>query len=316
MPDEFSLIEKYFTWNKPPKSIALGVGDDAALLNTPINKQLVVSVDTLVAGVHFPEETDAHAIAHKALAVNLSDLAAMGADPAWFTLSLTLPEADDEWLSEFSEGLKSLADRHDIFLIGGDTSRGSLSITIQVMGFVEKNKALLRSGANHGDKIYVTGNLGDAAAGLAAIQGDLFFDPNDTAECVSKLEYPQPCNHISRSIRGFASACIDISDGTLADLQHILKASKLGAIINTDKIPLSPVLQKLDRIKALELALTGGDDYQLLFTLSPLKEFQLLSIAESRKLSISCIGTVDKSIHGIQLTPDLSLEQTGFTHFS
>ena len=315
MSKEFSLIQKYFTWDKPPKSVAVGVGDDAAILNVRENKQLVISVDTLVSGVHFPEETEPHAIAHKALAANLSDLAAMGADPAWFTLSLTLPEVDDDWLSEFSAGLRNLADQNDIFLVGGDTTQGSLSITIQVIGFTETNKAILRTGAKHGDKIYVTGTLGDAAAGLQIIQDKLFFEPQDAAECISRLEYPQPRNNISRVIRGFASSCIDVSDGTLADLQHILDASNVGATINTDHIPLSPSLKKLSPQIAKELALTGGDDYELLFTLSPLKEHQLTSITESRKIPITCIGSIDKNIKGIQLSPKIELLTTGFQHF-
>ena len=315
MASEFSLIQKYFTWDKPPKFLDVGVGDDAAVLTPPENKQLVISVDTLVAGVHFPEETEAHAIAHKSLAVNLSDIAAMGADPAWFTLSLTLPSIDDDWISEFSGGLKELADQYNIFLIGGDTSRGPLSITIQVMGFVEKNKALLRSGAQHGDKIYVTGTLGDAAAGLKVIQDKLFFEPHDATECISQLEYPQPRNNISRLIRGFASSCIDISDGTLADLQHILDASGMGASININSLPLSSALKKLDPNKAQELALTGGDDYELLFTLSSLKEYQLTAISQHRKTPITCIGTIDRSITGIKLTPNIELAHTGFQHF-
>jgi len=316
MADEFSLIKKYFTWEKSPISVELGVGDDAAILNTPNKKQLVTSVDTLISGVHFPKETDAHAIAHKALAVNLSDLAAMGADPAWFTLSLTLPSIDEDWLSDFSNGLKTLAEQHDIFLVGGDTSQGVLSITIQVMGFVDTGKALLRSKANHGDKIYVTGTLGDAAAGLSILQNNLHLEPEDAAECVSQLEYPQPRNAISRLIRGFASSCIDISDGMMADLQHILDTSNTGAIINTNNIPLSAALQKIDTSKALELALTGGDDYELLFTLKPIKEHQLMAIAEKRNLPITCIGTINDGIEGIKLDPTVKLSQAGFQHFT
>lgn len=316
MANEFSLIEKYFTWDKIPKSVELGVGDDAAILNLIDNKSLVVSVDTLLEDVHFPKETDAHAIAHKALAVNLSDLAAMGADPAWFTLSLTLPKINDEWLQEFSAGLKALADKHNIFLVGGDTCQGSLSITIQVIGFVEKDKTLLRGGAKHGDKIYVTGTLGDAAAGLAVLQDKLHLEPQEATTCVSQLEYPQPRNNISRLIRGFASACIDISDGTLADLQHILKASHMGANINTQQLPLSPALQKLEKETALTLALTGGDDYELLFTLNPIQEHQLNIAAEKRKLQITCIGSIDETITGIKLSPDIHLSQTGFQHFT
>ena len=316
MADEFSLIEKYFTWKTAPKSVELGVGDDAAILSPPNNKHLIISVDTLVAGVHFPAETEAHAIAHKALAVNLSDLAAMGADPAWFTLSLTLPSANEKWLDEFSTGLKTLADKHNIFLVGGDTCRGALSITIQVIGFADKAKAILRSGAKHGDKIYVTGTLGDAAAGLAVLQDKLHLEPQDAAECVSQLEYPQPRNNISRLMRGFASSCIDISDGTLADLQHILDASHVGAIINTRQIPLSPMLQTLEHEKAIKLALTGGDDYELLFTLNPIKEHQLKTATEKRKLPITCIGVIDETITGIKLNPKVNFSSTGFQHFS
>ncbi len=317
MTDEFSIIERYFTWDDPPKSVHKSVGDDAALLNLPLEQQqLVVSVDTLISGVHFPVETNAHAIAHKALAVNLSDLAAMGAEPAWFTLSLTLPDIDTEWLSEFSEGLKSLAKLHNIFLVGGDTCRGKLSITIQVMGFVKQGKALLRSTAQQGDHIYVTGTLGDAAAGLAVLQNRLFLNPQDTAECVSKLEYPQPRNSMSRLLQGYASACIDISDGLLADLQHILDASKVGAKINTHTIPLSSALKKLDHSKALELALIGGDDYELLFTISPLKAYQLKPLIRSRKLNIRCIGTIDQSMDKIKLHPEINLLHNGYQHFS
>ena len=316
MADEFSLIERYFTWANPPKSVTKSVGDDAAILNVPQKQQLVVSVDTLISGVHFPPETAAHAIAHKALAVNLSDLAAMGAEPAWFTLALTLPDIEHEWLSEFSAGLKSLAEQHNIFLVGGDTCRGPLSISIQVMGFVTTDKALLRSTAQHGDKIYVTGTLGDAAAGLAVLQNNLFLEPADVADCVSQLEYPQPRNAISRLLGGFASSCIDLSDGLLADLQHILTASQVGAHINTHTIPLSPILKKLHRDKALELALTGGDDYELLFTLSPLKEYQLKPLMRSRNIAMRCIGTIDQSIHHIELQPDVKTLRQGYQHFS
>ena len=182
---EFDLIEKYFTWEGSTSSVdtqtnvAVGIGDDAAVLNIPKLTQLVTSIDTLISGVHFPENTPPKAIGHKALAVNLSDLAAMGATPEWFTLALTLPDVNHEWLSEFSAGLKALAQQFNIMLVGGDTTRGPLSISIQVMGFVESNHALLRSGANTGDKIYVTGTLGDAAVGLQTIKNKLSLSSND-----------------------------------------------------------------------------------------------------------------------------------------
>lgn len=321
MTDEFSIIDRYFNWQYQARfpaleAIKLGIGDDAAVLTMPSNKQLVVSVDTLIEGVHFPADTSPHAIAHKALSVNLSDLAAMGADPAWFTLALTLPSIDEVWLQEFSSSLKELSNQQAIYLIGGDTTKGKLSITIQAMGWVDPLNIMKRSGANHGDYLYVSGTVGDAAAGLAVLQQRLYLNPYDTSECVSRLEYPQARLPLSRLIRGFATACIDVSDGLMADLGHILKASKLGAKINVSQLPMSPVLKKLhDQQKALQYALAGGDDYELLFTIKPADELRLRELVERRKLPITCIGVLDKQVTGIAFDEDVPMNTLGYQHF-
>lgn len=320
MIDEFSLIEKYFNWKNvsnalSAKSISIDIGDDAAVLNVPEKKQLVVTTDTLIAGVHFPVDTSPHAIGHKSLAVSLSDLAAMGADPAWFTLALTLPEVNEHWLEEFSVGLKTLAEQYAVQLVGGDTTKGELSITIQAMGWVDPEQVLTRSGAQHQDKIYVSNTLGDAAAGLGVLQEKLFLDPYDATECVSQLEYPQPQHSLSRLVRGFATSCIDVSDGLVNDLQHILKTSRVGVTLNTNKIPLSHVLKKLEKDKALAYALSGGDDYELLFTIKPRDEFRFLELVEKRGLKVTCIGMVDEGSDGVKFEPHFDLESSGYKHF-
>lgn len=303
---EFNLIEQYFKWDNAPETVALSVGDDAAILNIPVNQQLVTSVDTLISGVHFPEDTSAHAIGHKALAVNLSDLAAMGAIPKWFTLALTLPEINQSWLEAFSSGLKSIADEHNCFLIGGDTTRGPLSITIQVMGLVESGKALLRGGAKVGDKIYVTGTLGDAAFGLRNKDNDF---------CKQRLDYPSPRLLESGFIKAFASSCLDISDGLLQDLSHILKASSVGAELDLSLLPLSNELRRINNVEAINYALSGGDDYELLFTIPSDKQALF-----HQKLSKSggvypYIGTITQEKETIMDEKGHKLISKGYNHF-
>ncbi len=313
---EFDLIQKYFTWDNAPNDVVIAVGDDAAVLDIPTGKQLVTSIDTLISGVHFPENTPAISIGHKALAANLSDLAAMGANPKWFTLALTLPEIDENWLEGFSKGLKALAQRHDCFLIGGDTTRGPLSISIQVMGVVDTNKALLRSGAKVGDKIYVTGTLGDAAAGLQSVLQTLVLSDKDREFCQNQLNNPSPRLDESKIIQRYASACIDVSDGLLQDLSHILKASKVGAELNVPALPLSSALHSLDNVVAIYFALTGGDDYELLFTVPAKHEDEFLI---DNKGSATCIGIITE--HSNKMTDesgnDLSnLNNKGYNHFN
>ena len=320
MPSEFDLIQDYFNWQQASDSVQIGIGDDAAVLNLPDHQkqQLVISVDTFIEGVHFPENTPADAIGHKSLAVNLSDLAAMGAAPAWFTLALTLPESNPTWLHDFSKGLKKLADQHSIALIGGDTTRGSLSITIQVMGFVETGKALLRSSAKPKDKIYVSGNLGDAAIGLAILQNRLeeqSISPQANKTCQDALNYPQPQNFLSKIIQLYANACLDISDGLLQDLGHILKASNVGARLDLDNIPLSDSALENGRKDALAYALTGGDDYQLLFTVAEKNEQKLLDDIAKTHYKISCIGEIDSKLGKITDHLGNLISAKGYQHF-
>jgi thiamine-monophosphate kinase len=265
--DEFDIIRRYFTQQSVARADVLtGIGDDAALLRVSPQVDLVVCMDTLVAGIHFPLDTPPAAIGHKALAVNLSDLAAMGAEPAWATLALTLPESNAFWLEEFSRGFFALAGQYGVQLIGGDTTHGPLAVTVQAHGLVPRGTALHRAGARAGDRIYVTGYLGDA--GLA-----LHLKQIAGGELRRRLDYPQPRIEAGLALHGVASAAIDISDGLLADLGHLLEADRLGARIDVDCLPRSPAfLDVLDgpglggQPLFHELPLSAGDDYELCFT--------------------------------------------------
>jgi len=317
---EFNLIEEYFTWVDTPEDVAIAVGDDATVLDIPKNKQLVTSIDTLISGVHFPENTKPFSIGYKALAVNLSDIAAMGATPKWFTLALTLPEIDTVWLEGFSAGLKTIAKQYGCFLVGGDTTRGPLSISIQVLGLVDTNQALLRSGAKLGDKIYVTGTLGDAAVGLKNIQGVVSLSSKDSDYCQQRLNQPMPRLIESNVIKHFASSCIDVSDGLLQDLSHILKASKVGAMLDESLLPLSSALKNMKRESANDYASDGGDDYELLFTIPIDKEHQFLeAIHNIKSAKTTCIGIItkykDQSEQQIVNKTGLVLTSTGYNHF-
>ena len=265
--DEFSLIERYFSTIRYSETPAfLGQGDDAAILDIPDGQQLVCSVDTLISGKHFPIDTSASDIAHKALAVNLSDLAAMAATPAWFLLSLTIPNSDENWLSEFSNTLRKQAQKYQVELVGGDTCKGELSISIQIMGLVERGKALTRSDARVGDMIVVSGVLGTAALGLSAIQGKVSLPESELDVVIKALNRPVARLELQSFLQEFATSCIDCSDGLIGDLRHILKASKVGAILRLDKIPMHPWIQSNEQY---HLALIGGDDYELCFTMNP-----------------------------------------------
>lgn len=294
MNNEFDLIGRYFDWQDQCQAhLAIGVGDDAAVLDVPHGQQLVVTADTLVESVHFPEDTDPYAIAVKALAVNLSDLAAMAATPAWFTLSLTLPEFDEEFLGRFSQGLRDTADLHGIALVGGDTTRGRLTISIQAMGLVPKNKAVLRSGAVVDDDIYVTGDLGAAALGLLIAQGKTSA-PDESGYCLSRLNLPVPRLSVGLALQSLASAMIDCSDGFIADLSHLLKASSLGAVIERDALPVSkPVEDVLSKnADNWRLVLGGGDDYELIFTAAPAYRKQVQDIALAKQCQIARVGVL------------------------
>jgi len=288
---EFALIERYFrSCGAQRTDVALGVGDDAALLRVPAGCELVAATDTLVAGVHFPQDSPADSIGHRSLAVNLSDLAAMGARPAWALLALTLPQADEAWLGEFATGLGELARSHEVALVGGDTTRGPLCVTVQLLGFVPAGAALTRSGARAGDVLFVSGTCGDAAAGLAIEQ-----------------------------LRGFASACIDVSDGLLADAGKLASASHVGVELSYSEVPLSePLAALLGERRARELALTGGDDYELCFAVPPHNIARLLAQLPPQDWRYTRIGAL-RAAPGASVVGDgtvMEFSHSGYEHFS
>ena len=313
---EFNLIRDYFTWNTTSSNIKLSVGDDAAILAPESGKDLVISVDTSISGRHFPADTPARDIGHKVLAVNLSDLAAMGATPSWFTLALTLPEYNPEWLQQFSEGMHALADKHNIHLVGGDTTRGALSITIQVAGTVPTGQALLRSGAQTGDLICVSGYLGDAAAGLACLQQRLTLTEAHQQYCIEQLNHPAPQIVLGQLLRGQAHSCMDISDGLSADLSHILKRSDKGARIDSQQLPYSPALLSLTSEQRRQYALQGGDDYELLFTIAPERFEALRAAAEKVGVLVTVIGEITDRSGELVIDGEIVSEPQGFNHFS
>lgn len=319
---EFELIQRYFQRKgSPQKDVALGIGDDAALLNPPAGQQLVIAIDTLVHGVHFPENTSPYDIGWKALAVNLSDLAAMGAEPAWFTLALTLPESSESWLTEFSAGLFDLANQYGLALVGGDTTRGPLTVTVQIAGYVPTGKALLRAGANHGDRIFVTGSLGDATLALKMLADHLPESAHDYPDLLERLNLPQPRIKEGCAIRGIASCAIDISDGILADLQHMLDASGTGAEIYLNQIPYSSQARKLmaSHPDIRNSLLTGGDDYELCFCVPPAKLEQLEQIASDNHLQFTEIGQISDT-KGLSCFDEagkvVEIDVRGYTHFA
>lgn len=314
--NEFDIIRHYFT-RQPcrPEGLTLGIGDDAAVISVPEAHELVVAMDTLVSGVHFPDAAAAGDIGWKALAVNLSDLAAMGAEPRWATLSLTLPEADENWLADFSSGFFDLAAQYRMDLIGGDLCHGPLSITVQVHGLVPAGQALTRQGARPGDGIYVTGTLGDAAYALAEAvvtspDHDYFFH---------RLARPQPRVVCGMALRGIATSAIDISDGLVSDLQHVLDASRVGANILAVSIPVSqPLNQALGEEEAVRVALTGGDDYELCLTAPVAEADRLRAIGDTHQVPVTQIGTIMPSpglhIEGRNL--EIPERGGGYRHFN
>lgn len=315
---EFEIISNYFSYSFPLRpDVILGVGDDAAICTVPAGMQLALAIDTLVEGVHFPITTAPEDIGYKALAVNLSDMAAMGATPAWMTLALTCPQANDQWLAKFSQGLQELAQAAQVSLIGGDTTRGPLTVTVQIAGFVPTNSTLQRRGAQPGDGIYVTGQLGDAGLGLACTRGQIDLPPEAQKYVESRLNRPTPRWQEGQALRGIASSAIDISDGLAADLGHILQQSGVGASVFVEDLPLSKVLHTyLPKETAWNLALSAGDDYELCFTVPPSRESML-----QRALPVGTythIGIIEQTL-GLRCVfkdgREFLVEKGGYQHF-
>ena len=318
---EFDIIARYFNRQRNVRRDVLqGIGDDCALMSVAEKQQLAVSCDTLVAGNHFLPDIAPADLGHKALAVNISDLAAMGADPAWVSLALTLPEIDEEWLAAFSDALFEQLDYYDMQLIGGDTTRGPLSMTLTVHGLVPAGRALLRSGARIGDWIYVTGTLGDSAAGLALLQDRLSVADKDQRDFLLRRHLrPQPRVLQGQALRDLASAAIDISDGLISDLGHILKASACGANLYLDDLPISAALQAAcPREQVLQWGLSGGEDYELCFTVPELNRGALDVALGSLGVDFTCVGQITPATEGLQLWQGeqrLELQWRGYDHF-
>lgn len=318
---EFEVIDRYFRRLTSPRAdVDLGVGDDCALLTVPPGQTLALSMDTLVEGRHFLPGTDPETLGHKSLAVNLSDLAAIGAEPAWVTLSLTLPQADADWLNGFARGFGQLAQRFKVALVGGDTTQGPLAITVQAHGFVPLEQALRRDGAQAGDFIYVSGCLGDAGLAYAVRQG-LELDEATAAALCARLDRPVPRIELGLALRGLANSTIDVSDGLAADLMHICEASgPLGARLVLERLPLSAAVRRhVERHGDWLLPLSFGDDYELCFTVAPAHHADVQRLARHLALNLTQIGVVAPE-PGLQVHyPDATvrrLEPRGFDHFA
>lgn len=318
---EFELIRRYFSRSGMTRpDVILGMGDDCALLHVPAGMELAVSIDILVEGRHFPVGTDARAVGHKALAVGLSDLAAMGATPAWVTLALSLPDVDECWLDGFAAGLFALADEYGMQLVGGDTVRGPRVITLQVHGLVPQGQAMQRGRAREGDRIYVSGTPGDAGLGLAIVEERLVAEPALSAVLRQRLDYPRPRIPLGKALRGLASAAIDISDGLAADLQHILDCSGVGAVVELANLPRSAAMRQVfgNPADCWPYILTAGDDYELCFTVPPGQVPAVEELCATLDCPCTCIGRIESG-HKLQLLqPDgrpWIQSVSGFDHF-
>ncbi len=317
---EFDVIDRYF--RRPAKSAILGVGDDAALVSPARGCELAISVDMLVEGRHFDAGVDPESLGHKTLAVNLSDMAAMAAKPRWALLAGALPRADAAWLESFARGFFALADVHGVELIGGDTTRGPLNLCVTILGEIPAGSALRRAGARPGDSIWVTGRLGDAALALAHRRGDVKLDKDELEASLRALMRPEPRVDFALRLRGVATSAIDVSDGLAGDLQHLLRASGVGARIDIASLPRSAALERLlgggARRAALQCLLAGGDDYELCFTAAPENDRAIAERARATGVSAARIGTIIEGSglilrdeRGIALSPP-----PGFDHFA
>jgi thiamine-monophosphate kinase len=314
--DETDLIERYFRHLGPHRSdVELGIGDDAALLRVPDGVELVLTTDALVEGAHFRPGAAAHSLGHRALAVNLSDIAAMGAQPAWALLSLNLPAADESWLHEFASGFGALAARHNVALVGGNLARGPLSITVELAGFVPRGQALRRDGARPGDGLYVSGSVGDAAQGLLLLQQPAA--DADAQYLRQRLEYPTARVELGEALRGVASACIDVSDGLHVDALRLLHASGCGAELQISQLPLSEALRRTAGADAWQMGLKGGEDYELCFTAAPQLRGRIDELAQTTAAPLHCIGRVRQE-SGITLKSGnrvMQFSTSGWDHF-
>jgi thiamine-monophosphate kinase len=317
---EFEIIRRFFTHR--PRHAVLGVGDDAAIVRARRGMELVITTDMLVAGRHFSRDADPRKLGHKSLAVNLSDIAAMGATPRWATLALSLPRADARWLSAFSRGFMDLARRHGVDLVGKDTTRGPLNVCVQVVGEVPRGRALRRDGARTGDDVWVSGTLGDAALALAA--GRLGLAARDRRALRSKLDAPAPRIALGVALRGIARSAIDVSDGLIADLGHICERSRVAAEVELDRVPVSAIVKRhLDRSAARTAVLAGGDDYELIFTAGNGERASIARLAARLRLRLTCIGRIIRGRRGVPpvtvLGPDgkpLAPARKGYEHFA
>lgn len=326
---EFDLIQNYF--NKPgliPTAeqsaiIPLGIGDDCAVLDIPAEKHLAISMDTLIADVHFPAKADSKLIAQRALAVNLSDLAAMGAEPLAFTLALSLPKLEEAWLESFSLGLEEMVQAYQCPLIGGDITKGPLSITIQVHGLVNKSKILTRKGASVGDLVYVSGTLGAAGLAISLLSNGMSLDKPDTEELQAAYYQPVPRILLGQRVAGLASAAIDISDGLMADLEHIARQSGVGIELDAKKIPIAKAVKRImsnmgDSTKGLKLALTAGDEYELAIIVAENTQEAFLKATAELDLPLTLIGQVVKGKRVRCLDAkghEVEIKTLGYKHF-
>jgi thiamine-monophosphate kinase len=319
---EFDLIERYIVRPghvRPTQRVRVPLGDDCAILASPPGHEECFTTDMLVEGVHFLPATDAYSVGHKALAVNLSDLAAIGATPSTCLLSLALPKADGAWLAAFMQGFFALADLHACVLIGGDTTRAPLTvINVVANGLVRSSQGIVRSGARVGQDIWVSGTLGDAAYGLDIARGAARAPDTHAAHCTARLQQPTPRVALGCSLRGIAASMIDLSDGMAGDLLHILRASSVAARIHTDALPFSAALQALPRDVALRYALCGGDDYELLFTAAPSQRDTLMRLQDQLAVPLARVGQItagNAAVQWLQADQPLEMNFAGFEHF-
>jgi thiamine-monophosphate kinase len=313
---EFDLIAKYFT--RPAANADLSVGDDAALIRVSAGHQLAVSVDMSVANTHFYADAAPYDIGWKCMAVNISDMAAMGATPKWATLAIALSDVNENWLAEFSRGLFDCANTFKVDLIGGDTTRGPLNISVQMMGEVPAGKALLRSGAQAHDDIWVSGHLGSASLGLLHLQNKIKLADDVASACLNHLHHPLPRVALGLALRDIANSCIDVSDGLIADLGHILKASKLGASIDLENIACHDFLHaQRNNPQIQQCILAGGDDYELMFTAPVSQRETVQSLSQQLNLPLSLIGKTTSNIdlQVMYQQQKLDISKQGYDHF-